>query len=303
MHSILLLSGARHLQKPLQESLKRRKLNYEVYDIENKNFPDSEQYVRIPVEKGLPNILVQSMFNEPDKKIVETILATRTLKDLGIKHLTGFFTYLAYARQDRRIKEGEAVSQLIIVETLFKAGIDKVFVFDVHARKESMLYKSFDITNISCVKLFANYYSNLRGKKDLIVVSPDEGSYYMASELAKILEVSSGFCKKKRISGSEVKIGEISSEVHDRDVIIIDDIISTGNTMAEAIELVKNKGAKRVFISAVHGLFVGNAVDKLKSLGVNDIATTNTVMSEFAKVDISDLIVDEVYKLNKNGQS
>jgi ribose-phosphate pyrophosphokinase len=300
MSNILLLSGAKHLHKPLQEAIFKRNLRFSIHEVDHVYFPDTEQYVRIPVEKGLPNIVIQSMYSEPDRRIIESILATRTLKDLGVNYLIGFFTYLAYARQDRRIKEGEAISQKIIIECLFNAGIDKAYVFEIHTRNESALFKNFNITNLSCVKLFADYYVEFKGRKDLKIISPDSGSYNMASELAKLLEVNSGFCSKKRISGSEVKVGEVSTEVNGYDVILIDDIISTGNTMSEAIELLRNKGAVNIFVTATHGLFVGNAVDKLKSLKVKDIVTTNTVMNEFAKIDISGMIVDEISKLENH---
>jgi len=294
MINIILLSGAQHLHKYLETEFYKSNIDANVYSVELKFFPDSEQYIRIPIEKGIPNYVIQSMFDNPDKKFVETILALYTLKDLGAKNLVCFFTYLAYARQDRRIKEGEAISQSIIVKTLFNSGIEKAFVFDVHIRGESEIISKFNIINLSCVNLFADYFRRFKNREDFVVISPDEGSFDIAKRLANELNLIAGYTKKKRLDGSHVKISDISVDVKSKNVIIIDDIISTGNTMLETIDLLKERGVKDIYVSATHGLFVNDALKKLKEANIKDLVTTNTVLNEFAKLDVSKIIVKEI---------
>ena len=159
---ILLLSGAFHLERSLEKSL-------EVIKIEQKFFPDNEQYIRIPYKQDDEYMIVQSMFREPDIKIIETIFAIRTLKDLGTKKVYGFFPYLAYTRQDKKYKEGEAISQLIVLEMLNKAGLNYLITLDAHFHQGIPTIGDLKIKILHAHHIFINFSNMLIQEKTLLL--------------------------------------------------------------------------------------------------------------------------------------
>ena len=284
---LLLLSGAFHLEKSLEKSL-------EVIKIERKFFPDNEQYIRIPYKQDDEYIIVQSMFGNPDIKIVETIFAIRTLKDLGTKKVYGFFPYLAYTRQDKRYKEGEAISQLIVLEMLNKAGLNYLITLDAHFHQGIPTIGDLKIKNITCAPYFYKFFEYANSREDFVIIGPDDYAYYLALKLSEKLSLKAGYIEKIRKGEREVETFGISIDVKNKNVILIDDMISTGGTIMKAYELLKKEGARDIFVVATHGLFVEDALKKLRNLGIKEITTTNSIPNETAVFDVSEILFEEI---------
>lgn len=174
---ILLLSGAFHLEKSLADK-------FDVIKVEQKFFPDNEQYIRIPYKTDDEYLIVQSMFGNPDNKIIETIFAIRTLKDLGTKKIYGFLPYLAYTRQDKRYKEGEAISQLIVLEMLKKAGLEYLITLDAHFHQGIPHLEGLKIKNIICAPYFSKFFIDMISRENFVVIGPDDDAYVLALKLA-----------------------------------------------------------------------------------------------------------------------
>jgi len=230
-------------------------------------------------------VIIQTTY--PDQKIIELFLLQDAVKEAGAKKITVVIPYLGYARQDKKFKDGEPVSAKAIAK-LISLNADKVITVDPH--KEYIL-DFFTIPAFSCsaVPEIAKY---LKRKKIDMILAPDKGALDRAKKASTIIKCDFDYMEKTRIDGTTVKIKPKNLDVHNKNVAIIDDIISTGSTMALSIKELKKHGAKRVLVACTHGLFAGEAIKKLRSAGCDEIISTDTIRSDFSKVKIAPCIGD-----------
>ncbi|MBI2148612.1 ribose-phosphate diphosphokinase [Candidatus Woesearchaeota archaeon] len=254
-----------------------------------RNFPDGELYIKFEVEIKDKDIVLVQTFNPANEAIIEVILAGYTAKELGAKKITLVIPYLAYIRQDKRFNPGEAVSSKIIGNLL--SIFDKVITIDPHLHRFKSLKEVFhtQTTKLTSNKLIENFIS--KNFKKPIIIGPDEESYQWAKEIAIAVKTDAAILKKKRLSPRNVKITVKSPvEIKGKDVIIIDDIISTGKTILETIKILKNQKPKNIYIIGIHGIFADkNTYNKIKKL-TKSIITTNTIENIHSKIDVSALI-------------
>ena len=257
------------------------------YVIHKKVFPDGESYVRVETSvKGNDVILVQTSYPEQDKRLLELFFAIDALHDHGALNIRVILTYLAYARQDREFLPGEAVSVRTLLRLLSNIGVDTLYVVDLH-KPESLKYFAGQARNIIPFKVFSSKLRDMR-LKDPIVVSPDLGASHRANALASELGCECFIIKKyrDRITGRIRHELPKNIDVSGKEVVIVDDIISTGGTVANIASFLRRCGASKVFVVASHGLFVDGALKKLMEAGVDKVFTLNTLA---ARID-SDLI-------------
>lgn len=255
-----------------------------------KHFPDGETYLRLPKDvKGKEVILIESMHPNPDLIMIETIFAARTAKELGAKKVTIVAPYLAYMRQDKRFHPRECKSNSIMA-ALMTCG-DKIFTIDPHLHRINSLSEIFTIPakRLSANDAIAKYIK--KNIKNEVIVGPDSESYQWARAIADKINVHATVLKKKRYTSRVVRI-KVKPGIgfKGKNVVIVDDIISTGHTMIEPIKQIKKMGAKKIYCIGVHGLFVEGALNKLKKLGVT-VLTTNTIVNPVSKIDMSETIV------------
>jgi len=250
-----------------------------------KRFPDDELYIQILDNINKKHvIIIQTTYS--DQKIVELFLLQNAVKEAGAKEITVVIPYFGYARQDTKFKEGEAISAKAMAE-LISLNADKIITVDPH--KEHIL-KFFTKTSISCSAIpeIAKY---LKNKKNIdMVLAPDKGALDRAKQASKIIKCDFDHMEKTRIDGATVQIKPKNLDARNKNVAIIDDIISTGGTMAKSIKELKKYGAKKVYAVCTHGLFADNADKKLMSAGCNEIISTDTIENKFSKVKIAPLI-------------
>jgi ribose-phosphate pyrophosphokinase len=244
----------------------------------SKRFPDDELYVRILDDiSGEDVIIVQTTY--PDPNIIELFLLQNAAKEAGAKKITVIIPYLGYARQDTKFKEGEPISAKTIAR-LVSLQADKVITVDPH--KEHIL-DFFAVPAFSCsaVSELSKY---LKKKNIDLVLAPDKGALERAKKASSIINCDFDYMEKTRIDGNAVEIKPKHLDVNNKNVAIIDDIISTGGTMAKSIQELKKHGAKNIFVVCTHGLFVGEAIKKLRAAGCTEIIATDTIKSVFSKV-------------------
>ncbi len=270
-----------------------RHLKTNVVPIEFKTFPDGERYIRIKGEpKNCNAVVVQSIIPpNPDRSIIELCFILETLKELGVEKVTAVIPYFAYARQDKRFLPGEAVSGRIICDIIQNAGADEVVTVDVHNKR---ILENFKIPakDVSAVTLLGEYLNRFKPNNPLII-SPDEGAKERAQALADFMEAEYVILSKfrdKHTGEIETKIKEIN--VTNRDVIIVDDIISTGNTMINAIEIAKSQGASRIYTACTHAILVGDSRFRIINAGADEIIGTDTVPSDVSLVSVAPIIAE-----------
>jgi ribose-phosphate pyrophosphokinase len=265
------------------------------------SFPDGEMYLRYKDDlKAQKVVIIHSFQPNPNKSLFEIIFAAQTAKDLGAKKVILMAPYLAYMRQDKRFNPGEGISSRIMAK-LLNGSLDKIITIDPHLHR----YKSLkEIFTIPSVKLTANplieeYIERKVKRKDrgLVIIGPDWESYQWAEEVAKRIGAEATVFSKKRYSSRHVeeKMNK-KVEMKGKDAVIVDDIISTGHTIAEAAKKAKKMGAKKVVAIGVHGLLVENAIGKMRKAGVDKIVTSNCIEHQTNEIDVTSLIIDEVKK-------
>ncbi len=274
-----------------------KELGLEHFRVEHKVFPDGESYVRYPLDiSGKHVVIVQTTFPEQDKRLIELLLMVDAAKHLGAEKITVVVPYIAYARQDRMFREGEAVSIRAVLRMLEAAGADTIVTVNIHKRESLNYLTKARGVDVDAVPEIARYF--LGKLENPLVLGPDKGALRLAEAAAKVLGADYDYLEKfrDRVTG-EITVKPKKLAVEGRDVLIVDDIISTGGTIAKAAEAVRSQGAKRVFIGAVHGLFVGEAYKKIEAASPDDVVTTDTVINKFTKVTVARALAEAIKPL------
>ena len=255
-------------------------------------FPDGELRIRFPDDvAGMHVILIESLLPNPNTSLMELVFAIHTAKDLGAAKVTAVAPYLAYMRQDKRFHAGECVSAHVMADLLSAA--DHVIAIDPHLHRIKRLQDIFTCkaTSLTADPVFADYIHKTHPKA--IIMGPDGESSQWAKTIADRIGQESVILSKKRYSATKVRtiIHGDPARFKGRDVVIVDDIISTGNTMIEPIKQLKAFGAKKITCVCVHGVFAKNALQRLKKLGAQ-VISTNTIQNPVAKIDVASLIAN-----------
>jgi len=255
-----------------------------------KRFPDDEFYVRILDNIGDEEvIIVQTTY--PDANIVELLLIQDAVYEAGANKVTVVLPYFGYSRQDRKFEDGEPISARAIAEHI-SLHADCIVTVDPH--KEHIL-DFFNVPAYSC-SAGSEIAKYLKEKDIDFVLAPDKGAIERAQQVSDIIRCEYDYMEKIRIDGTTVKIKPKNLDIQNKKVAIIDDIISTGGTMAKAIKELKRQGAKEVSIACTHGLFVGGAKEKILSAGCDEIISTDTIENEFSKVGAAPCISEVLLK-------
>ncbi len=260
-------------------------------------FPDGDTYLKYNTDvRGKTVVIVQSFQPRPEMSLFDIVFAAETAKDLGAKKVILAAPYLAYMRQDKRFHPGEAISSRIMAK-LLNNSIDKIITIDPHLHR----YKSLnDIFTISSADLTANELIAKYVKKkhpNSVIIGPDWESYQWAEAIAKQVGVESTVLEKTRFSSRHVTSKMVKKvDIKGKEVVIVDDIISTGHTIAEAAKKAKALGARKIIAIGVHGLFVEKAISIIKRAGVTELVTTNCIEHKTNKIDVTELLVEALRK-------
>ena len=277
--------ASQDLGRKVAEMLKSR-----VVSVVFKIFPDGESYLRLDGDvKGEEVVIVQTTGPPQDAHIIQLFLMTDAAKDLGAERVTAVVPYLAYARQDERFLPGEAISIETFIKLIEASGTDRFLTVNIH--KEDVLKRfSIPAENLSAITLLAEYFKN-KGLVGAFSLAPDKGALEMAKEADKILNGGCGWLRKERdrLTG-EIRVEAKKFDIEGRDVVVFDDIISTGGTIAAAVEMLKIQGANRVYAACAHPLLVGEAQRKIMQSGAEEIVGTDCVPSPLSVVSVAPLI-------------
>jgi ribose-phosphate pyrophosphokinase len=273
-----------------------KELGLEPQLLSHRLFPDGETYIRFPEQvKGEVVVLVQTTAPNPDRKLMQLLFMARTAEDLGASRIVAVIPYLAYARQDKRFLEGEALSFDIVLGLLEAAGVDDLVLIDVHnVTALDRLRERHDmrIHNLTAIFHLAEYMK-ANSYKGAYSLSPDLGRSELVEEVSKIMGGGFAFFMKVRdryTGKTTMKVKNLDLE--GKDVVIFDDIISSGGTMARAIQGLKDQGAGKVAAVCTHALPVPGANEKIKNAGADKIVATDSIESNYETVSVAKLVAD-----------
>jgi ribose-phosphate pyrophosphokinase len=290
------------LAGPASEELGRSlaaKLGLPVLDCEFRVFPDGESKFTLNDKvTGRSVLLVQSTYQPVDQHLFQLLLASHHLSEEGAK-VTAVVPYLAYARQEKQFLPGEGVTLGVVAHLMRSAGVRRLVTVDIHSAEGLALF-SFPTYSVSAIPSMVGYAKDKLNLKDPVVISPDFGGSKRTEAFAQLF--GAPFLKlsktRDRTSGA-VTMKESKLEVNGKDVVIVDDIISTGGTVRAAAEAVMQQGARRSVALCVHGLFVGNALDAMEKASVKTVVSTNTVPGKHSLVDVSDALASHLRTLDE----
>lgn len=274
--------------------------------IYNDRFPDGEIKIHIGEDvRGSDCFIIQSLSSPVNDNLVELLVTIDALKRSSAARITAVVPYLAYARQDRKSEGRTPITSRMVANILQVAGIDRILTMDLHAQQIEGFF-DVPVDHLRGKSVFIKHFK--KKFKSAVVVSPDMGNAKVASSLANQLDWTVAFIHKERIDGDNAVAKHMIGDVKDKDVIMLDDMIATAGTVCAAAELVKEHGAKNVYVAATHGLFVGPAAKRIMDSPITSIFVTDTippesVEKEIKKVEIlsvSDMFADAIYRIHNN---
>jgi ribose-phosphate pyrophosphokinase len=257
-------------------------------------FPDGESKITINAKPKKGKIIIVNSTCPPvDSNLMQTLSLISKARQFS-PDIVSVIPYLGYARQDREFLPGEVVTLSVITKLLKAAGASKVIVVDIHSQ---MGLKHFDIPvkNVSAVQELVSHFKKLK-LKDPIVVSPDLGGAARAEEFAKFYGTDFIALKKQR----DRKTGKVEIMTSDldgvkgRDLVLVDDMISTGSSIVKATEFLKKQKCRRVYVACTHALLIDNAEKKIRKAGISGIVSTNTIPGNTSVVDVSGIIAKAI---------
>jgi len=271
-------------------------LKAKMVSVEFKRFPDGESYIRF--DGNVENedvVIVQTTGPPQNENMIQLLLMVDNAKDLGAKSIIAVVPYFAYARQDTRFRLGEAFSAKTVIKLLQHCGVNRIFTVNSHNPR---LLKTLNvpIEDLSAISLLAQHFKK-QGLQNAFSLSLGKKGFETAMEANKVLKGEYDFIptQRDRITGN-VTIEKKLLPVKNRDVIIIDDIISSGGTMMKAVAWVKEQDARRVYAACVHPLLMGDVKEKILKSGAEAVVGTDTVSSTVSVVSIAPLIVQALKK-------
>lgn len=254
---------------------------------EERDFEDGEHKIR-PLEnvRNQDVFVIHSLYSDAvqsvNDKLCRLLFFIGALKDASARRVTAVIPYLCYARKDRRTKPRDPVTTRYIARLFEVSGTDSILTIDVHNLQAFQNAFSIPAENLEAKKIFADHLAPLLRNENPVVMSPDFGGVKRAEQFLQTLgkqvqkDLSLVLMEKYRSSG-KVWGERVAGEVKDKTVIIIDDLISTGGTIARAAAACKKAGAKKVIALATHGIFTGKADETLNEEALERIITTNTI--------------------------
>jgi len=270
-----------------------RKLKAVYIETETKIFPDGESKITLrKIPKKSVVLVVQSTYPPVDTNLLQALSIISQVRKISSRTFA-IIPYMGYARQDKQFLSGEVITMSVVAKMLQSAGAKKVIVVDIHS---NIALNHFNIPteNVSAVPELVNYFKKLNLKNPL-VVSPDVGGSSRSKKFASLLKTDFIVLKKHRDRKTgRVSIQTAKADVQGKDLILVDDIISTGGSIIKAAQFLKKQKCKRVFVACTHGLLVEGAEKKIRKAGVSRIISTNTIPGNTSKVDVSGILAKSV---------
>lgn len=277
-------------QKPLAEKLYGETIKPGLW--EWRHFPDKESYVRLTSNVKNGPVIILCSLNNPDEKFLPLAFLAETLKELGASKITLVAPYLGYMRQDKRFKDGEAVTSTLFARQL-SPFIDRIVTIDPHLHRRKNLEEIYSCacTVLSAETLMATWIKSTLPNP--LLVGPDMESEQWVKTVAQEVKAPYIILEKTRRDDHEV-------DIHLPDIsrykglkpLLLDDIISTGTTMIKTIGLIRQSGFSDISCLATHAVFAENAYENLQRSGAKIIATTNTIPHASNALEISSLLKD-----------
>lgn len=239
-------------------------------------FPDGEINLQILESvRGYDVFVFQSIALDPNNYLMELLIMVDALKRASALTVTAVIPYYGYCRQDRKDRPRVSITAKLVANLLVQAGVSKVLTIDLHTG-QIQGYFDIPVDNLMAMPVLAGAFQNM-GIDNFVVVTPDLGSIKLVKAYAKQLKTEFVIVDKQRLSSREVEVVTIIGDVKGKNVLLADDMCSTAGTLVSAAKACREKGAERIFSAITHGLFVGDAVEKIEKSPIEALLMSNTI--------------------------
>jgi ribose-phosphate pyrophosphokinase len=288
-------------------------INFQSYKLERTNtlvdvFSDGESRIEIHDNmRGQDVFVLQSLSKPVNHYIVELCLILDALKRSNINSVTVILPYYGYARQDRKVKPRVPISAKVVGDLIQSIGIDRLVTIDLHS---GQIQGFFDVPvdNLFAAPILLDYMKKIDTPENLVIVSPDAGGIERATYYSKKLNCGLAYCYKHRENPNEIVEMRLVGCVENKTCLLVDDMIDTSSTLVKSAYLLKENGASYIESYATHGVFSGNAVQKITDSPISKIFVTDTIKlqesvlinQKFNVIGIGNLIAKAIIGIQSN---
>jgi len=251
------------------------KLRVPLGDADVSRFEDGEVSARFNENIRGSDVFIVQATGAPADHLMELLVMLDAAKRASARRVTAVLPYFGYARQDRKDQPRAPITAKLVANLITVAGADRALTMDLHSPQ---IQGFFDIPfdHLYAAPVLIDYFEQKR-IGDLMVVAPDIGSVKMARAYAKRLGAELALVDKRRPRADAVEIMNVIGEVEDKNVVFFDDVITTGRTLCQAAEAIKERGARRVFAGVSHGVFCEGAFERLEASPIEELVVTDTL--------------------------
>jgi ribose-phosphate pyrophosphokinase len=265
---------------PLLSKEIAKELGMELGQIKIKPFADGELYVQIQESvRGCEVFLIQPTCPPVNENLMELLIILDALKRASAKTINVILPYYGYARQDRKAAGREPITSKLVAKMISEAGADRVLCLDLHSEQIIGFFDTL-VDHVHASPVLIDYIKRFIGNDDLVLVSPDVGGVARARAFAKRFnDAPIAIVDKRRMLDQQnmIEVMNVIGDVEGKTAILIDDLIDTAGTMCKAAELIKEKGAKKVFACATHGVLSGPAFERIEASCIEEFVITNSI--------------------------
>jgi len=269
-------------------------------------FPEGEIQVQIQENiRGKDVFLIQSTCNSPNDYLMELLIMIDAARRASARRITAVLPFYGYARQDRKDRPRVPITAKLVANLLVSSGANRVLTMDLHS---GQIQGFFDIPvdHLYSINIMGQYLKKKK-IKDLVIVSPDVGGIKMARAYAKMLGANFAVVDKRREDAAKTHVMHIIGEVKGKNVVIVDDLISTGGSVVEASKALKANGAKDIYVVAVHPVLAGPAIERLQGSPVKELIVSNTIplshekkIKKITQLSVAPLLADAIARIHYN---
>ena len=269
-------------------------------------FPNDEVRLRIEQNvRGADVFVVQSMSEPVDHHIMQLLIMIDALRRGSAERITAVVPYFAYCKQEKKTAPREPISAKLVANLLTVAGADRVLTVDLHAPAIEGFF-DIPVDHLRAAPILADHFRALN-LQHLVVVSPDSGGVGRADDFRYRVGASLAIIAKQRRGPDDVEMIDMVGDVRDRTAVIVDDMISTGGTLIEAAELLRQRGARAVYAVATHPILAGAAAEKMRSGALDGALVTNTLAVPASKsnhvitvLSVAPLLAEAIRRIHNN---
>lgn len=295
---------------PLAEKI-ANEVGVELGEIKLSRFADGE--IKVNIEESIRGdhvYIVQSTSHPVNDNLMELMITIDALRRASAKTINVVMPYYGYARQDRKAQPREPITAKLVANMLEMAGAHRVVALDLHAAQIQGFF-NIPVDHLLGAPLLANFFldNRLEGD-DVVVVSPDHGGVTRARKLAEFLHAPIAIIDKRRPKHNVAEVMNIVGDVDGKKCVLIDDMIDTAGTITVAVNALKERGAKEIYICCTHALFSGPAVDRLMEAPLVKVIATDSIQLSEDKIEamgdrleivsVSKLIAEAIIRIHEN---